>query len=279
MLIFETSGRFPFRTMRLLGWTLITLGFVLLVLDITDVAYTAANFGDDDCEAADYPGWDESPCKHDDHIYCYIASGIWSSIVIIITGIMGARFSKWNIRHLRFQRDLFAVMAVLCALLFVPAVLALHAVEMVKLKDMGAFYYEDGDLKTRDEAKFALPMVILMIASLIFLVAAMTAIISCCCAPVNDYDDGYGRGRGLFGSYAKPAYYGDPYGKPPMRRPSMMYGAPERQPRRPSIGTYGPPVYPQPLVTDPLPRALPAPVYTLPRPSVAQPVYGTYGGY
>lgn len=56
----------------------------------------------------------------------------------------------------------------------------------LQLKDMGAFYYEDDDLKTRDEAKFALPMVILMIVSLIFIVAAMTAIVSCCCAPVSD---------------------------------------------------------------------------------------------
>lgn len=67
--------------MRLLGWTLITLGFVLLVLDITDVAYTAANF-ENDCDNVDYAEWGKKPCGHDDHIYAYIASGVWSSILV-----------------------------------------------------------------------------------------------------------------------------------------------------------------------------------------------------
>ena len=68
--------------MQILGWSLVTLGVVLLVLDVTDVAYTAVKFEDDNCDnAEDYPEWDY-PCDNDDHIFAYIASGTWSSIVV-----------------------------------------------------------------------------------------------------------------------------------------------------------------------------------------------------
>ena len=51
---------------------------------------------------------------------------------------------------------------------------------------MGVFYYEDDTLKIRDEIKFALPLVILIVCGIEWILCLVVTFTSCCCADVDD---------------------------------------------------------------------------------------------
>ena len=71
---------------------LVILALISCIMGISDTAYTANNFDDDDCDSNAYTsdGWPEDPCKNDNHVYAYVSAAIWGSIMVKLTNIFNS---------------------------------------------------------------------------------------------------------------------------------------------------------------------------------------------
>lgn len=227
MRIREDHAGFPFRTIRMIGWALLILGIIVMILGIVDLGWTAGNYASVNCDAAlDWDPMLEYPCDHADLVWTWVSAPVWASLFVVVTGIIGTRFSRFSTDNLRFHRDLFTVMCVLCCLLWGPAIIIICSLECYNQLDL--FYYVDASstLQVEDAAKLALPILCILITFFWWLVAIAGVCVGCCCAPIADDEyDTYPRVH--TSSRRGPPMMGPPIIMPPSTGayPGYNYGA------------------------------------------------------
>jgi len=173
---------FKGRMLKTYGAILSILAAATLSLGIANVVMTNQAYCD--------PWMDADPvyCSNinEPYVWTWVAPGIWASAPIFIAGLfamcLGNDPSKWA--------RIFAVLIFLSAIVFAPAMLILSSIEVwrghastwnfYKLNDKlseGNIWVEDSPY----QAKFALPLVITILAGIMFIMTGLITLVLCCC--------------------------------------------------------------------------------------------------
>ncbi|KAK2179360.1 hypothetical protein NP493_494g00031 [Ridgeia piscesae] len=146
-------------------------------MTLIDIAYTTSRYTSK-CQAATFlPDWD--PCHHGSFVYLWVASGVWTSVLVVTAGFFAlfiSRRRETDPRTLQFRKDVLAVACGLLATVFTPIALVLHSLEAYEGKD--TFYYyvaSDNGLHFNDAAKLFLPIAIALLSVVELCACAVTA--------------------------------------------------------------------------------------------------------
>lgn len=121
------------------------------------------------------------------YIWTWVASGIWGSIPIFLAGIfamcLGSNPREWT--------RCFALLIFLSAIVFAPAMIVLSAIEIWRggaaqymFYSMGSGSMMPGNILPASnpyQAKFAIPLVIAILAGIMFLMTGVVTLNLCCC--------------------------------------------------------------------------------------------------
>lgn len=249
-----TNDSFPFRAFRTVGTFLILFGVVVLAAGAFNVVWSVVKYTNRYSTCNEAPFLEaslEDPCDNDQLNWTWASSGIWGGVIFILVGILGAMFSRFRTRRLKFQRDMFTVSCTLLVIAACPAVLAVTCLELYYQN--GIFYkWNDNSFDTEDVAKLAAPLVVGGATFLCWMVAIAGSLTGCCCASLEDR---YAEKRppppqGFYPPPPMPQQQPQgmptvelvgimpPYGPPP---PQGLFGPPPPQ------GLYGPPPGPPAL--------------------------------
>jgi len=173
---------FNARMFKIYGAILALMAAATLALGISNVVLTKQAYCD--------------PWMEDDPTYCsstkgpyiwtWIASGIWASVPIFAAGLISMCLSSDPGRWTR----MFALLIYLSAIVFAPAMIILSAIEVYQGQASAWNFYKMGDelaegnILVEDspyQAKFALPLVIAIVAGIMFLMTGLITLALCCC--------------------------------------------------------------------------------------------------
>lgn len=120
------------------------------------------------------------------YIWTWVAPGIWASIPIFFAGMFSMCISSNPGRCTR----VFALLIFLSALVFAPGMCVLSSIEVWRGSEASYHFYKltdglmPGNIKPDDnpyQAKFAIPLVIAIIAAIMFLMTSVVTLFLCCC--------------------------------------------------------------------------------------------------
>ena len=167
---------------KLYGAILALMAAATLSLGIANVVLTKESY----CN----PWTDSAPLycssSEEPYIWTWVASGIWASIPIFFAGLFAMCLSsnpgKWT--------RVFALLIFLSAIVFAPGMAVLSSIEVWRgSESKWNFYKLDNGLKAGNimpddnpyQAKFALPLVIAIIALIMFIMTGIVTLCLCCC--------------------------------------------------------------------------------------------------
>lgn len=173
---------FNARAFKIYGAILALLAAATLSLGIANVVLTK--------EAYCNP-WDKSAplyCSTSDepYIWTWVGSGIWASVPIFFAGVFAMCLSsnpgKWT--------RVFALLIFLSAIVFAPGMCVLSSIEVWRGSESKYNFYKldngikEGNIMPDDnpyQAKFALPLVIAILAAIMFMMTGIITLMLCCC--------------------------------------------------------------------------------------------------
>jgi len=173
---------FNARAFKIYGAILAILAAATLSLGIANVVLTKETY----CNpwTTDSPMWCSTTAEP--YIWTWVASGIWASIPIFFAGIFAMCLSsnpgKWT--------RVFALLIFLSAIVFAPGMCVLSSIEVWRGSESSHNFYKldngikEGDIMPDDnpyQAKFALPLVIAILAAIMFIMTAIITLQLCCC--------------------------------------------------------------------------------------------------
>jgi len=168
---------------KMWGAILALLAAVTLALGIADVIMTIQNY----CTpwVSTSPVWCSS--TGEPYIWTWVASGIWGSVPIFLAGVFAMCVSANPFSYTR----IFALLTILSALVFAPAIIVLTSVELWRGGAAQYMFYgmSNGALVAANilpsynpyQAKFAIPLVIVILAGIMFLMTGIVTLNLCCC--------------------------------------------------------------------------------------------------
>jgi len=173
---------FNARMFKVYGAILSLMAAGTLALGISNVVLTKQAYCDP---------WDEGDsvwCSNtkDPYIWTWIGSGIWASLPIFLAGLFSMSLSSDPAKWTR----MFSLMVFLSAIVFTPAMVVLNAIEVWRGHASANNFYKlddqlmEGNILVEDspyQAKFALPLVISILAGIMFLMTGLITITLCCC--------------------------------------------------------------------------------------------------
>lgn len=170
------------RMFKIYGAILALMAAGTLALGISNVVMTKQAYCDPWTE--DDPAYCSSTA--DPYIWTWVASGIWGSAPIFLAGIFSMCLSSDPGRWTR----LFSLLIFLSAIIFAPAMIILSAIECWRGSAGKWNFYKmdselmEGNILVEDspyQAKFALPLVIAILAGIMFLMTGLITLMLCCC--------------------------------------------------------------------------------------------------
>jgi hypothetical protein len=120
------------------------------------------------------------------YIWTWVAPGIWASTPIFLAGLFAMCLSNDPSRWTR----LFAVFIFLSCIIFSPAIIILSSIEVWRGHASTWNFYKlgndlsEGNIMVEDSpyhTKFALPLVITILAGIMFIMTGLITFILCCC--------------------------------------------------------------------------------------------------
>lgn len=181
--ITEKSGSmFNGQSFKTYGAILAIFAAAALSISVANVALTSQAYCD--------PWTDASPvyCSNtnEPYVWTWVASGIWASLPIFLSGLFAMALGKNPQAWTRW----FTLLTVLSTIVFAPAMLILSAVEVWRGSASRWNFYKmdsslaEGNILIEDspyQAKFALPLVIAILAGIMFVMTGLITLSICCC--------------------------------------------------------------------------------------------------
>jgi len=170
------------RMFKMYGAILAIMAAATLSLGTANVVLTS--------EAYCAPWMDEDPvyCSNtgEPYVWTWVAPGVWASLPIFLAGLYAMMLGNDPSRFAR----IFALLIYLSAIVFAPAMLILSSIEVWRgHASTWNFYKLNDELKEGNiwveespyQAKFALPLVITILAGIMFLMTGLITLVLCCC--------------------------------------------------------------------------------------------------
>jgi len=179
------SGRTVFNVgmFKCFGAILALLAAATLSLGIADVVLTMQAYCTPWMTGAKY--W--CTTTGEPYIWVWVASGIWGSVPIFLAGIFAMCLSS----NPREWTRCFALLIFLSAIVFAPAMIVLNAIELWRGGAAQWTFYSMGNgtlgagsimpMNNPYQAKFAIPLVIAILAGIMFLMTGIVTLNLCCC--------------------------------------------------------------------------------------------------
>lgn len=180
---FQPEGPvFNVRMFKTYGAILSILAAATLAIGVANVVLTSQAYCD--------PWSDMDPvhCSNtnEPYVWTWVASGIWASMPIFAAGLFAMCLSSDPSRWIR----LFALLIFLSAIVFAPAMIILSSIEVWRGGASKWHFYKLGDQlmegnimveESPFQAKFALPLVITILAGIMFIMTGLITLVLCCC--------------------------------------------------------------------------------------------------
>lgn len=173
---------FNARAFKIYGAVLALMAATTLSLGIANVVLTKESYCNPWTTAAPmYCSTVDEP-----YIWTWVASGIWGSVPIFFAGIFAMCLSSNPGRWTR----VWALLIFLSAIVFAPGMCVLSSIEVWRGSESKWNFYtlsdglKEGSIKSDSgsfEAKFALPLVIAIMAAIMFIMTAIVTLVLCCC--------------------------------------------------------------------------------------------------
>jgi hypothetical protein len=167
------------QSLRLYGAVLATLAVTTLGLGIADVAITKQAY----CGAGS-----ACPNTGEPYVWVWVATGIWASVPIVLTGLFAMCVSSNPGKWVR----LFGLFSFISTFIFTPALLILSSIEVWRGWSSSTIFYSftggtlsPGTLTPSPnpyQAKFAIPVAIAVLGGVMFLLTSFMTLLLCCCA-------------------------------------------------------------------------------------------------
>lgn len=173
---------FNARAFKIYGAILALMAAATLSLGIADVVLTKEAYCNPWSSAS--PLWCST--TEEPYIWVWVASGIWASIPIFFAGIFAMCLSSNPGQWTR----VFALLVFLSAIVFAPGMCVLSSIEVWRGSEAKYNFYQlkdgiqAGMIMPDDNpylAKFAIPLVIAIMAGVMFIMTAVITLALCCC--------------------------------------------------------------------------------------------------
>lgn len=182
MFLDSGSGMCKPRMFKTYGAILSLLAAATLAISISNIVLTNQAY----CN----PWTDAEPtyCSNtnEPYVWTWVASGVWASAPIFLTGLFAMCLSKDPSRRTR----LFSLLIFLSAIVFAPAMIILSSIEVWRGHASKWNFYKlgnaltEGNLMVEDSpfrAKFALPLVVSILGGIMFVMTGVITLVQCCC--------------------------------------------------------------------------------------------------
>jgi len=181
-----TVAQVPFNAgcFKMFGAVLALLAAATLALGIADVVMTMQTYCTPWNTAA--PVW--CTMTGEPYIWTWVASGIWGSVPIFLAGLFSMCISSNPVGYTR----IFALLIILSGIVFAPAIIVLTSIELWRGSTSVWTFYNMGNSTSVSagsimpnpnpyQAKFAIPLVIAILAGIMFLMTGIVTLNICCC--------------------------------------------------------------------------------------------------
>jgi hypothetical protein len=167
---------------KIYGAILSLMAAATVALGISNVVLTSQAYCDP---------WDSMAPTHcsntaEPYVWTWVAPGIWASAPIFLAGLYAMCLSNDPGRWTR----MFALLIFLSAIVFAPAIIILSSIEVWRGHSSTWNFYKlndqlsEGNIWVEEspyQAKFALPLVITILAGIMFLMTGLITLTMCCC--------------------------------------------------------------------------------------------------
>jgi len=167
---------------KMFGAVLALMAAATLALGIADVVMTMQTYCTPWTTAG--PVW--CTMTGEPYIWTWVASAIWGSIPIFLAGLFSMCIASNPVGYTR----IFALLMILSGVVFAPAILVLTSMELWRgSTSQYTFYNMNSSLAAGSilpnpnpyQAKFAIPLVIAILAGIMFLMTGIVTLNLCCC--------------------------------------------------------------------------------------------------
>lgn len=162
---------------RVTGLLIMFFAVSILILGIFIIGWTTSRYGNN-CQP-DLSGYYPLLCSGN-HVYVYISSPLWGGAWLIVVAFLSLGIHPDKERHATAHKHFIFLMGI-SLVLVIPVIIVLNVLEVYFGMNYYWMYDSDGNLISNDFVQFAIPIVIVILAGMVFNVILFFCVFIYCC--------------------------------------------------------------------------------------------------